>query len=335
MPQPDVRSTIVAGPLQSVSVAYRNLAYIAALVFPIIPNVPPKAKILKYLKGAWFRDEAGIRGAGSRANRGGYPTSYIDVITAEYAFAKEVTDEDRKNARVSGAPPIQPEMEAVEFATDKIDMKKEKLVKALVADTTWVDGNASGDDAEGLWAPAGNTNTFLADMITGTKAIHGATGLLPNNLVIDLKTFLALKQCAEIQDKIKYTQRGVLTQELLAAIIGDAVGQNGNQFRVHVGSAIYSSAKESKAGTDFTAASIWEINSGKGMGFLYFAPPAPGLKVPSAGYQAQENYESGPRQITTWRESAEHQDVFEVAEKTHVVAVGTDCGYLWRDTYTT
>src|SRR4030065_1888360 len=96
MPQPNVRDLIVAGPLSDVSIVYRNQVYIGDKVFPIIDKVSPKAKIARYLKGAWFRDEAGIRGPGGRANRGGYPVDLISLSTKEYAFAKEVTDEDRR-----------------------------------------------------------------------------------------------------------------------------------------------------------------------------------------------------------------------------------------------
>ncbi|RPH59373.1 MAG: ATP-binding cassette domain-containing protein, partial [Chloroflexi bacterium] len=71
-------------------------------------KVDPKAKIAKFLRGAWFRDEAGIRGAGSRAPRGGYVLSSDSISLDEYAFAKEVTDEDRRAATASGAPPVQP-----------------------------------------------------------------------------------------------------------------------------------------------------------------------------------------------------------------------------------
>ena len=84
--------------LQNVSVQYRNPIYVADQVFPLIDNCPPEAKIARYLKGAWFRDEAQPRGPGSEAARGGYPVDFIDVIPKEHAFAKEVTDEDRETA---------------------------------------------------------------------------------------------------------------------------------------------------------------------------------------------------------------------------------------------
>lgn len=328
MPDPIVKELLVAGPLQNASIAYRNPTYIADRVFPILDSVDPKAKIGRYLKGAWFRDEAAIRAAGGRAARGGYKVDLLSIATKEYAFAKDVTDEDRRFARSKNAPPLQPDQDAVEFCADKIDLSKERRVAALVTGTTWADGNSGGEDAEGLWSPVDGTNTFLADIRKGAKAIQSVTGFTPNTLLIDFATYNALKECAGILDKIKYTARGVLTTELLAALL--------DLEEVLVGGAIVNTAKETKAGTEFTSQYIWEVNSGKGMGFLFYRPRSPGLKTPSAGYQARVAYEDGQaRRTTTWREPAEHQDVYEVAEETDIIATGADLGYLWKDTYAT
>lgn len=328
MPQPNVKELLVTGPLQNVSVAYRNKSYIGDRVFPIIDGVDPKAKIAVYQKGAWFRDEAGIRGPGGRANRGGYPMDWVSLATKEYAFAKEVTDEDRRFANSKNGPPIKPDQDAIEFCADKIDLSKEKRIASVITAGTWVDGNSGGEDAEGLWSPAGDTNTFLTDIATGRKAIQKSTGITPNTLIMDFATYEALKQCAAILDKIKYTQRGVLTADLLAAVC--------DLDTILIGEALYSTAKEVKAGTDFTARYVWEVNAGKGMGFLFFRPPSPGLKVISAGYQARVAYEGGAiRRTTTWREAAEHQDVYEVAEETDIIQVSTGAGYLFKDTYAT
>lgn len=327
MAQPDVKSLITAVPLINASIAYRNRNYIADRVFPIIDNVAPKAKIAKYLKGAWYRDEAGIRGPGARAPRGGYPTTTVAIATQEYAFAKEVTDEDRRFVNAQGAPPLQPDIDALEFCADKIDLKKERLVASTILSGTWVDGNAGGEDAAGLWA-AGSSNTFLADIRKATAAIQAACGMTPNKLILDFKTYNSLKEETTLLTKIQYTERGVLTVDLLAALL--------DLDEVLVGSAIYSSAKETKAGTDFTAVQIWEVNAGKGAGFLFYAPPTMTLKSLSAGAQARVAYENGmPRRVMKWREEAEHQDVYEVAEEVDILQVCSECGYLFNDTYAT
>jgi hypothetical protein len=328
MPQNSVKELIVAGPLQNVSVAYKNKAYIGNRIFLILDGIDPKSKIAIYSKGAWFRNDAGIRGPGSRAKRSGFPIDWASIATKEYAFASEVTDEDRRFSKSKFAPPLQPDQDAIEFATDKVDMSKEVRIAEMITGGTWMDGNVGGEDAEGLWSPVGSTNTFLSDITKGTKAIQANSGVKPNCLAIDYATYMALKECEAVLDKIKYTQRGVLTAELLAALL--------DLDEVLVGEAIVNTAKEKKTGTEFTAKYIWEVNTGKGMGFLFNRPKAPGRKVPAPGYQARVAYDDGsPRRTTTWREPAEHQDVYEVAEETDIVLVDAALGYLFKDTYAT
>ncbi|MGD9504560.1 MAG: hypothetical protein AB7W37_06595 [Syntrophobacteraceae bacterium] len=324
MGQPNVRDKVIAGPLADVSIAYRNRSYVADRVFPIIDRVPPKAKIARYLKGAWFRDEAGIRGPGARAPRGGFPTDYIDINTVEYSFAKEVTDEDRRASKVAGAPPMKPDEDALEFATGKIDLKKERRVASLVLGSTW--SGVAGEDAEGGWTNSGNT--FITDVEDRIETIRSNTGVRPNVLLLSANTLKSIKTIDDVLDRIKYTERGIVTAALLAAMF--------ELDEVLIGDAIVSTANEKADGSDFTAQNVWEKTATKGSAFLFYRPPSPGLKTPSAGYQARTAYEDGrPRRTTTWREAAEHQDVYEVAEESHIVQVGSDLGFLWYDTILT
>jgi len=327
MPGPIIKELLTSIPLQNVSIQYRNKSYIGDRVFPIIDTANPKAKITKYHKGAWFRNEADLRAAGTRAKRGSYPVTEIPIATTEIAFAKEVTDEDRRNAQLPNAPALKPEMDAIEYCSDKIDLYKEIKIAQLIKANTWLDGNPTGVDADGKWA-AGSGNTFLANIAEAQAAIQSQTGLKGNVLIIDYGTFMSLKQEATILDKIKYTQRGVLTVDLLAALL--------ELDEVLIGEALMSTAKETKSGVEWSASRIWEVNASKGMGFLFHRPLSPGLKTPSAGYQVRLLQEGGSvRRLSTWREPAEHQDVYEVAEETDIVVTGLDLGYKWRDTLLT
>ncbi|MEW6263379.1 MAG: hypothetical protein AB1641_09895 [Thermodesulfobacteriota bacterium] len=326
MAQPDIRETIVAGPLANVSIAYRNKSYIADRIFRIVDKVAPKALIARYLKSAWFRDEAAIRGPGAEAVRGGYPTDYLSANLKEYAFAKEVTDEDRRYSNVAGAPPLKPDQDALEFCADKIDLRHERLVANLVLTGTW--SGVAGEDAEGGWAHGASPCTFISDVETRIETIRGNTGLRPNVLVLSANTLAEVKQDSSVLDRIKYTERGIVTPDLIAALFGLEA--------CLVGDAIYSSAKETKAGTEWTAYNVWEKNAGKGSAYLCYRPPAPGLKVPAAGYICRGAYESGqPRRNVTWREAARHQDVYEVAEEIDIVQTGPDLGFFWYDTILT
>lgn len=312
--------------LQNVAVQYRNPLYVADRVFPVIDNCPPEAKIARYLKGAWFRDEAGHRGPSGEAVRGGYPIDYINVVPQEYAFAKEVPDEDREVAGAMNGLPFSPDEAAIAYATDKLLMKREIRTYSLIAASVWSGIAASGTDAAGTWA-AGAGNTFLADIKAKKAVIQGNTGLMPNCLLIDGGTYMSLTEESTILSKIQYTQRGVLTADLLAAIL--------DLEEVIVAYAVKSTAKENKAGSDFTAAKIWEYNATKGMGFLFYRAPSVGLNNPSAGYIARSGATPGGIKIQSWREESKHQDVYEASEKIDIVAAGLDLGYMWKDTLLT
>lgn len=322
----NVRGLMVSLPLQNVSIKYKNGAYIGDRVFPILDRVAPKTKIARYQKGAWFRDEAGVRAPGTRANRGGYGMDFVSVNTVEYAFASEVTEEDRRNAKYTGAPPITPDMDAIELTADKIDLKKERLIAEAIKTGTW-SGQAGGVDKAGAWA-GDNGATFITDVTTQIESIRQATGFKPNVLMLSGNVMSDLKNKSDLLDRIKYTERGIVTSALIASMF--------DLDEVLTGDAIYSIAKEKKDGTDWTQRNVWEHNYGKGTAFLFYRPRNPGLKIPSAGYQARTAFDNGQvRRTTTWYEAAEHQDVYETAEETDIVITGEDLGYLWYDVLAT
>jgi hypothetical protein len=251
---------------------------------------------------------------------------FITIATDEYAYAKEVTDEDRRYANSAMAPPLKPDQDAIEFCTDKIELSKEKRVADMILAGTW--SGVAGEDAGGLWAPNDNTNTFITDVLARIETIRGNTGMKPNAMWMDHGTYNALKKIDALLDRIRYTQRGILTADLIASMF--------DLDTVLIGEAIYNTAKETKAGTEWTNVNVWEKNSGKGSAFLFYRQPSPGLKTMSAGYIARTAYENGqPRRVTTWREAAEHQDVYEVAEECDIVQTGSDLGFLWYDTIVT
>lgn len=322
------QEVIIAGPLVEAAVAYRNRLYVADRVAPLLDGIAPEAKLLRVLKGAWFRDEATMMGPGSEAGRGGYRVDWLDVILKRWGFAKEVTDDDRAADEAMGGI-LDPDRRAIEFATDKVLLKREVRVASLIKTTAWSGESAGGEDAGGLWA-AGSGNTFLADVKARKTTIQNNTGFLPNCLLIDNGTYESLTEESTVLDKIKYTQLGVLTKDLLAAIL--------DLDEVIVAGAVTSSAKESKAGTDFTAARIWENTATKGMGFLFYRAPAPARDMPSSMYMARgrkgAGYENGFR-LSKWREDSKHQDVYEVAENMDIVVTGADLGFMWKDTLLT
>lgn len=333
MGQPDFRGQLVAGPLRNVSCGYRNQAYVGTQVFPLIDVDDPKSKIMKYLKGSFFRDEAAMRGPGGEAKRGGYLIDWVSISTKEFAFAKEVTIEDRRACRSVMGPPLDPDQKAIEFATDKIDLAAERRIAALVKATDWCGAGAGGEDAGGLWAPNDATNTFLEDVTARKETIQAATGAPEENLklLVTRNTWNSLCRVDAILNLIRYTQIGVMQPGIMAQILG--IGE------VIIAGAIVNTAVEKKDGTDWTSSRIWETNAGKGNAFLFYKHPTVGLDIPLAGahVRLRQTEEGGglPRRTTTWYEDSKHQDVYEVAEETYTCAVETYLGFHWKDTILT
>ncbi len=324
---PSAQAKTVRGPLQDVSLRFMNEDYIADKIALTKDNVSKKAQITKFNVGDWFRDEAKVRAPGSRAARGEYETTSVNIDPVQYAFAKEVTREDLDAEGDLMTPPFNLQQEAIEFSADKIDLKKEKRVSQLIKDTTWPDGNAAGEDVGGLWAP-GASNTLIADIRNAKQVIRSKTGVVPNVLVIDYQTFESLAEEETIADKIKYTQTNIVSPELLARLLG--------LKEVIVGKAIENTANETDGTDTFTPQNIWETNADKGGAFLFYRPPSMGLKIPFAIGQFRVRQSNGSGRLTrSWFEDAEDQWVYESREDTDIVAAHANLGYQFIDTFAT
>jgi hypothetical protein len=332
--QPTPESVHVDAILTNLSVAYKNGLYIADRVFPSVPVNKKSDKYFTFPKGAWFRDEADVRGPGAAAKEAGYLVSSDSYLCEEYAIDHRIPRETIENAD----DPLQPWETGVNFATEKILLRKERLVASLV--TTGANWTNS-EDAEALWAPAGDTNTFIADILKAKEAVRQLIGRYPNVLLMDPKTFKALKGVAAIIDRIKYTG----TSGAPADVTLQTIAQLFELDEVLLGGALYSSAKETKAGTDFTAVDIWETNATKGSAFLYFRPPAAALETPSAGYcfnwrgselgQSQIIKQDNFRTVKKWWENKPESWMIRASERIDAKVVSADAGYLFTDTIVT
>jgi len=334
MPLQDPKSIVVRGALQDVSIQYRNAAYIADLVFPLIDNVYAKAQVAKYVKGSWFRDEAEPRAPGAAARVGHFNVTTQNLDPINYAYATEVTDEERTQASIPGNLPIQPDIDAQEFIADKLDMKREIRCAAILHATSWSAQSAGGVDADGLWGTATAANdTFLADFVTARDTILANTGLLPNSLLLNWTAWSKLQMSPallNLMNPVGLSANALVTIPTLAALVGVK--------NIVIASAIKNTAQENQADSAFTGTNIWGSSAAdKGIGFIYYRPDRPGLKQASAGYQYRVmNPTSGTgRLITTWRDDARHADMYDCNEECDIAAVCLDAGYLFKDTATT
>ena len=322
--------------LTEVSIGYKNPMFVADMVFPNVPVIKQSDYFYKFLKGAWFRNEAEIRGPGTKAARGGYPVSPETYSCQERAFAHPVPIEVVNNSD----PPVRPFETGVRFATQKVMLAKEVVVAAACTTA----GNwTTTDDVAAAWVATadGSGNTFIADILGGKETLRQLIGVYPNRLVMDAKTFKNVKQEYTVLERIKYTG----TQGAPADVTTQTLAQLFELDWVGIGGAIKSDAEEVVAGTDFNAVDIWETNATKGAAFLYYAPPTPALDEPAAGYVFNWKGSESPidaelaadiyRSVRYWWDKDVKSYIIEASENFDAKVTCADAGVLFYDTIVT
>ncbi|MFZ7126407.1 MAG: hypothetical protein ACOWWM_09680 [Desulfobacterales bacterium] len=321
--------------LSAISVGYKNPMFVADSIFPIVRVGKQSDYYYQFLKGAFHRNEAGRRAPGAQAHRGDYKVTPSLYKCEEYAFGHVVPIELINNADV----PLRPFESGARFATQKVMLAKEKLASDLCTTAAnWTSSN----DAEGGWAAAATTNTFIVDVETYKETIRKLIGVYPNKMVISANTMKELKQCGDVLDRIKYTG----TQGRPAAVTAQALAALFELDEVLIAGAIYSDAEEVAAGTDFNAVNMWEVNANKGAALLYYQEPNPAIEVPSAGYcfnwpgdegipdlMAQVADNNNPyRTVRYYWEKSIKSYVVEASEYLDLEIVCKDAGCLFYDT---
>lgn len=331
MSDPTMQSVHKSAALSNIAIGYRNQMFIADRVFPHVTVTKQADYFFKFLKGAWFRNEARVRGPGSEAGRSGYKLTSDTYTCKEYAQAHPIPIEIINNADVA----IQPWATGVRFAMNAVMLAKEYLVSTLCCTT----GNwTTTDDVNGDWAATAGTNTFLTDVLSGKETIRQLIGVYPNVLVLDAKTFRHLKECDDILDRIKYSG----TQGAPADVTTQTLAQLFELDEVLIGGALRSTAEETVAGTEWSAQDLWEKTSTKGAAFLFYRTRTPAIDEPNAGYIFEWNGGAGQqsrtvnqdvyREVRYWWEDAAKQFVVEASECFDAVATCADAGYLFYDT---
>lgn len=257
--------------LTNLSVAYIQSAsaFVANQVFPMVPVQKQSDRYFVYKREDWFRDEAQLRAPATESAGGGYDIDNTpQYFCQKYGYHKDVTEEDRVNSDA----PLNADQDASDFVTNKLLLRRE---------IAW----ASSYFTTGVWTTeytgvvaAPGANQFLqwndanadpiSDIDNRQTSIMELTGYKPNVLVLGAWVYKALKNHPDILDRIKYTQKGIVTLDLLATLF--------DVDKVLVATAVKNAS----------AKGVAESNSfifGK-HALLCYAAPRPALKTPSAGY---------------------------------------------------
>ena len=177
-------------------------------------------------------------------------------------------EEDRANSD----DPLTPDQDATEFVVDKILLNKENnWAKTYFKAGVWAqDYEGAATAASGkkiFWDDYSNSDPIkdVDDMATEMQEL---TGKRPNTLVIGRHVYDALRQHPDILDRIKYTQTGIITSQLIAELF--------DVDRLLVANAIQNTAKK---GQNASMSFIMGKHA-----LLCYTEARPRIKAASAGY---------------------------------------------------
>jgi hypothetical protein len=269
---PKMQDAHIDRALTNISVAYMQDAssFIADKVFPIVPVKRQSDVFYVYSKADFMRDEAQVRGAATESAGGDYGVEASDpYYCKKHAFHKDVTPEERANYD----EPLNADTDATDFVSQKMLIRREmewasKYFKTGIWGTeiTGADSSPSGGQTI-KWSKS--TSDPIGDITTAGVQLAETTGYKPNVLVLSPYAFNALKNHEDILDRIKYTQRGIVTADLLATLF--------EVEKVLVAWGVVNTAARGAASENVS------FIMGK-HALLAYANPRPALRKPSAGY---------------------------------------------------
>lgn len=313
MPQPVTADLHVDALLTMMSIAYMNEpdAYIADRAFPIVSVAKQSDKIAKYDKDFWFRDEAQLRAPATETYGGGYKVDTSDTYFADnFGYHVDVPDELRANYD----QPFDPDNDATALVVEKLKLKREKSW-ATDFFVTGIWGTSVDRSAVGVqWSDYANSDP-IGDFETAREGIYSVTGKDPNKFVIGRSVWaLGMKHHPDFIERIKYTQKAILTVDLVASLL--------EIEQILIGKAIYATSKEGQATQNYSY--IFGKN-----GLLMYTPPRPGLRTPSAGYTFHWNKFGGISYIRRIRDDKAQYDRIEGHTFYDQKSIATDCGYMY------
>ena len=248
--------------LTDLSVRYTNTHLIADQVFPVLPVAKRTGVYFKYDKSNLKVPNTRRTGT-SRANRVDYGLSKVSYGPLTERSLEIAIDND---TMLQYASPLDPLADAALVVTERVLLERENDLATDLASTSIVTQNVTLSGTS-QWSDYANSSPFN-DIQTGITTIKKNGIVYPNTLVMGQQVWDQLKNHPDLLDRVKYSERGIMTEELVAALFG--------VDNVFIGDAVNNSAQDGQ--TD-TLGYIW----GKNVVILHVTP-TPGIRTVTAGY---------------------------------------------------
>lgn len=310
--------------LTNISVAWPNEGLVGENLFPVVSVAKQSDKYYVFNgREAWVPEASDVRAPGSEAHEiPGLKVSDETYYAQEHALQIAVTDEERQNTD----SPMSPDRDATELVTSKILLGRELEMRDMVTNVANYGTGLSVTLDTTATNPYGtqwnqNDATPIKDIRTAKAAMHATSWLQPNVAVIPYQVMTALEDSADLIDRIKYSERALLTPELIATMLGLS--------RVIVPGAGYSNTNVGQA---VVPGYIW----GKDV-LLAYVPDRPGLRTPAFAYEFVWSYNGTVQAVDRWREERRKSDVIRISRRYDLKFIGVDsngdslAGFLFKN----
>lgn len=312
MPNRLANLRVVDPVLTNLARGYTNSQLIAGNIFPTV-SVPKEAAIIPTFGKDSFKiynTQRALRAASNVISPEGIGT--LTLQTMEHDIAYPVDYRESKEAIFNL------QQYATKSAKDAIDIGKEKEAADLVQNTaTYPSGSTVTLASTAQWSDSANSLP-IDDIKTGMSTIRSKIGKFPNLLVLGYASYDALTKSTQILNRIKYSQKGIITTDILKAVL--AVPDN-TSLTIVIGLSIF--ATDAGVFTD-----IWNDNA-----ILAYVSSLPGGTRtpydPSFGYNFERK--SFPFADRYMGEGGKVEYV-RFTDNYQINVVGSDAGYLIANT---
>jgi hypothetical protein len=279
MPNPTQSDLHVNVPLTNVSIAYIPNAgdYVCQKVFPKVPVQKQSDLYWKWSKSDWRRTDVVKRAPGTESAGVGWNYDTDSYFAHVYAVHRDIDDQVRANADSN----FSLDSDSTKFLTNQMLLKRElDWVDAYFKTGVWATeytGVASGVGAGEFLQWNDAASDPISDVATWKLAYKLLTGFDPTKLTMGADVLIALKKHPDIIDRIKFTQRGVVTKDLLASLFDIP------EILIPMASKVADDTRINDAREQDAAATYEFLADTKSM-LMTYAPASPSLLTPSAGY---------------------------------------------------
>lgn len=306
--------------LTNISVGFPNNDFVGEALFPSVPVAKQSDLYRIYGHEGWgLEPGADYRAPGGEANEiPGLQVSTNPYFAKEHALQIAVTDEERENADA----PLSPERDGTELVTSKVMLGREIAMQQLVTTAAnYATGNSTvyTDPSTAQWNDYVNSDP-IGDVKKARRAVNAQLFMDPTTFIFPYQVMSALEDHPDFIERIKYSQIGVTTPELIARMFGIS--------NIIVPAAGFNSAR---MGQSLALQYLW----GKDV-VLAMVPPRAGLKIPAFGYEFTWTFGGTPQIVDRWREEKRASDIIRVRRRYDLRFMAVDnsgksiAGYLLK-----